>query len=285
MKTLLEFLNEVKSNKNQSDKISWLSWPSSHTEIKLLKHKKSADVVAEERKPTPDSIIHSHEDVAPQEVTTDHKKAFKLYGYDPTAGHYIAQKSEHRTSSNINGYLRNKAGDKNETSFEDYGDENMNSAVNALSSAFQSINNTNRIPMTVYSGIPPRIGRKLMKDGKGSHHLLAGFTSTSTNLDIASVFAGECGRRAEDGRQEFHTLHITLQPHAGISIRPYTGKSHEHEVLVNHGSKLVYDRSDVKNTSWSVSYTHHVTVYPQHLALDQYPEGYEHKERGLYRFW
>ena len=281
MKTLIEHLNEVKNKKS----VSWLSWPSSHTEIKLLKHKKSSDVVAEERKPTPDSIIHNHEDVAPQEVTTDHKKAFKLYGYDPAAGHYIAQKSEHRTSSNINGYLRNRAGDKKETTFDDYGDDNMKSAVNALSSAFHSKKNTNRIPLTVHSGVPPKLGHKLMKDGEGSHHTLAGFTSTSTNQDIANVFAGESGRRAPDGRQEFHTLHITLQPHAGVSIKHYTGKSHEHEVLVNHGSKLVYHHSDVEDTSWSKKYTHHVTVHPQHLPLDQYPEEYKHTERGLNRFW
>jgi len=303
MKTFKEYL--VKKN----DKKEILSWPSSNAEIRKEKTKEPSilswsslhaelrkDKVNEEvtartnidvwahnsdssekndkrnkRGATYDASIHDHEEVRPKRII--HSESIRNYTESPSSS-----VNGHGSSKNINGYLRNRMGEKT-TKVASHPPEAVKKSVENLSSNFTPAN-TNRKAITTYSGVPAHIGEKLEASKKGDIHHLAGFTSTSTSKVVADEFATTHNKENSDVR---HIVKFHVHPGAGLSVAARSGFN-EDEVLLHHGAKTEYSHTEINtglnhNRGASArkieTHIHHVYVHPEHIPLSEYGS-YDH---------
>lgn len=201
------------------------------------------------------SHIHDHPHVKPKKFEKHHLESINEYSNDG--------------SGDINEHLRHGAGDKSAYS----GMQRARYAhkhITNLSSAFTK-ENTNRKEIHTYSGVPAHIGKALHNSKKGSHHHIAGFTSTSTNKSTAHDFAE--GHAEYD--EEKHIIHYHIKRGAGLSLVHHSPHS-ENEVLLHHGAHIQYKKTDTYHGNPSHSennniHVHHVVVHPDHAPLESYP--------------
>lgn len=210
------------------------------------------------------SAIHDHEDVVPKALTEEHKTAIQRYTAIPSE-----DEGGHGSSANMNAYLRNKQGNKKQE-IQGHNKSDVEKAVKTLSSAF-SPENTNKKPLTTYSAIPKDIGTKLQKSKPDSKHVLAGFTSTSTDKDVVKNFSDEHFTDFEEGpKVKHHFLHCTVQPGAGLSVVHHSEHA-ENEILLHHGAHATYSHTEVhKNQDGSSTHVHHVVISKEHEPLEKY---------------
>lgn len=209
---------------------------------------------------TYDADVHDHPDIKPAGLTPEHEQAIEEY----TNMH----QAKHSSSSHMNNYLRNRAGEKDKYFGKAHTEEAVKGAIKRLSSAFTP-ENTNRRPVEVYTGVPEHIGNKFANSEPGSKRALAGFTSASTSRRTAHDFAtGYNGYR----NNEAHILHMKLMPGAGLSAVHHSEAS-EDEFILHHGAHVVYHGSEHHpNADGTTTHVHKITVYPSHKPLEKYGE-------------
>jgi hypothetical protein len=246
-----------------------------------------------------DADFHDHPDVKPEGLSDIHKGSILHYtstgSKDPDAGY--------ASSANINGYLRNKLGNKSVGVYM-HDPKRTHRAVQNLSSAFTP-ENTNIKPIKTWGAVPREIGEKLMNSGRGSDHHLAGFTSTSSSKRVASNFSdlyannerkqdkynGIRHPEANDDQdvQVHHIVRYHIKPDAGLSAVHHT-KYDENEVILHHGARVTYlgteHHDELEDSQLDRQYNdgkailkkyhiHHVMVHPDHKKLEEYGE-YDH---------
>ena len=249
-----------------------LSWNGSHAEIRNMVSLKETDYNVWYNKP-----IHDSPDFKPQAITQKHKSAIRSYCHGDTHGSVGA--------SDINAYLRNRAGDKAHTispfntatlkgpknGMFDGRISKVKKAVKHLSAAFIK-ENTNKRRIIVYGGVPEHVGKKLMEAGEGTRHHIAGFTSTSTEEMTAQEFARIHAENPLNKSKDWHVIEYDLHPHTAISIVHHSAYS-ENEMLLHHGAHIEYHGTEYtppRHDGFSPVYTHHVTVYPDSKPLSKY---------------
>lgn len=269
--------------KRKKDNIPVLSWESSHSEMrekrkksdtakKQIKeewtgeHKDEYHDAENEHGGAYDSKVHDHPDIKPNNITGKHATAIHRY----TSGSSTVSPA---SSGNINSYLRNRHGDHDSHIQHSHSEEDVKHAVHELSSAFTK-ENTNKKPITTYSGVPHHIGHKLMKSGKGGQHHFAGFTSTSTSQEVAKTFGAD---HNPDNYKDIHVVKHHLHPHTGLSVVHHSRHS-ENEIVLHHGARVTYSHTDVHHDKDGTKvHLHHVEVHPDHKPLHEYGE-YKHKK-------
>lgn len=200
--------------------------------------------------------IHVHKDVLPSLLSGPHRETINDY--------------TRSGSSNMNGYLRHRAGDP--TGNPGYGADqhDLNERrIRTLSSAFTK-GNTNRIDVHTWSGVPEHVGKDLMNSPQGSSHHIAGFTSTSTSKATANEFAVSQPLPPVKARPR-HIIHYKVKAGAGLSIANMSTFS-ENEVVLHHGAKIKYHGTSIYkgNGEHGDIHVHHVTAYPEHIPLERY---------------
>lgn len=211
--------------------------------------------------------IHDHPDVKPKGLTN--RDSVIHYAETPS-DHY----NGHGSSKNINGYLRNRMGDK-KVGIIEHQTESVLDSVKKLSSNFTP-ENVNRKELTSYSGVPEHIGKKLEASKSGDIHHLAGFTSTSTAPHTAVHFAKNAAMET-DNPHIHHIIKFTVQSGAGMSIA-HESSFGENEILLHHGAKTTYSHTEINHGRSDnlpdapkvETHIHHVTVHPEHKNLDDY---------------
>jgi hypothetical protein len=278
MKNFVQFLEE------QKNKVSFLNFPSSFRELdddnletvrEDLEHLTNQD-------PEEHSIddIHNHPSIKPQKL--DGKQ-------DDAISDYTSKSSEsklggHASSGNINAYLRNRAGDSTQKIMHGHSKEKVEQAVRSLSSTFTK-ENTNRVPITTYGGVPKHIGEKLASSKAGDIHHMAGFTSTSTRKHVAHDFAQKYNDEAGHKKSKLslfskgpvhHVVVYHLNQHVGLSAANHSDHTLENEVILHHGAKVEYSHSDApKKENGKLIQYHHVKVHSEHLPLEHYQQEYK----------
>lgn len=220
-------------------------------------------------------VFHDHPDVESKELEQHHIDAIN---------HYCTSKSDgpngHQSSGNMNAVLRNMSGDKTQRIRGPHLFDEIKRSIKTLSSAFTP-NNTNRKEITTYGAVPYHIGRKLIESGKDSEHHLAGFTSTSSDKQIAMLFANEYSSDHNTPDDEpYHIIKYHIKPGAGLSAAKHSSYD-ENEVILHHGAKITYhgpeyiihQRSNLNHPRHII--VHHVTVHPEHKLLEEYGS-YDH---------
>jgi len=216
-------------------------------------------------------LFHDHPDVEPKTLTDDHKEAIKNY----TRTGSEDSDDGHASSGNMNAVLRNMEGDKEQLIKGDHYPEDVKKSIKTLSSAFTP-ENTNRKTIKVWNGIPERVAKKLVKDGSGSHHHLPGFTSTSSEREVALKFANDYNTDAGTYRNGVrHVVQYHVSPGMGLSAVHHSNFS-EDEVVLHHGAHIEYHCHDViehvNRGRKETIHLHHVTVNPEHKPLHEYGE-------------
>lgn len=190
--------------------------------------------------------IHNHPDIKPQNITPEHESAILLYT---------------DSSSRMNKYLeRHKAGLNNKP---------LNGQINKMSSVFTT-ENTNKKPLITWSGIPTKIGKKLIQFDNGTNHTFTRFTSTSTSYAKALGFAKS---HADEAKKELHVLKCYNEPGSSISLAKHSAIPSENEVLLNHGNHITYlytTQHKPEPSSTAVLYVHHIKVHNTHTPLEEY---------------
>lgn len=213
--------------------------------------------------------IHDHPDVRPQNLEHHEKVAI---------GHYCSTPSDsnngHSSSANMNGYLRNRLGDKKSgIAFQkSYGhtEDKVKDSIKKLSAAFRP-ENTNRKRINTYGGVPRHIGEALENSKPRSKHTLAGFTSTSTSKRTAYNF----GSQDISKGQTSHIIKYSVSPGAGLSVVHHSTYA-ENEVTLHHGAHITYKKTTHHKDEWgNPVHVHHVTVHNTHKPLEEYGE-YHH---------
>lgn len=297
MKTFLQYLQEQKSvlswaSSHAENRWSILSWDSGFAECR------NQDITEEvtgqteihgwdnredsvrgkktnSKKAVYDADIHDHPDVKPQKLNKKSVTDYTGVESEKTPG----------SSKNINGYLRNKLGDK-DSKVLGHPPEAVHKAVKKLSSNFTP-ENTNRKELTTYSGVPHKIGEKLESSKKGDIHHLAGFTSTSTErstaVDFANIRTNSKNPKVWGVR---HVVRFHVKPGAGLSVAP-NSEHPENEVLLHHGARTEYSHTEINtgrssatrpNSPVYETHIHHVIVHPDHLDLEKHYGSYDHPE-------
>lgn len=280
MKTFKDFIK---------NKENILLWDSSHKEQRDKKKKKHKTHVKEsvvvKKKPKDDKEwwgfsdhenhthtnylgatynghFHGSDDVRPDEgLTEDHKKYIAHYCSTPSTDIIHG----HASSANMNGYLRNRGGDRKSGIAYKHSEGNVKDSIRKLSSAFNE-KSTNRVPITTYGGVPHHIGEALQNSGKDSKHTLAGFTSTSLSKNTAKGF----GENYHNGDKPTHIIKYHIQPGAGLSVARYS-KYAENEVLLHHGAHITYKKTTNHKDEWgNPVHVHHVIVHNTHKPLHEY---------------
>lgn len=207
--------------------------------------------------------IHDHPKILPKKITNSHRQA--IINYANTASIY--SEGGHGSSHNINNYLRNRSGN-HELKVLHHSHEKVKEGVEQLSSAFTP-ENTNRVGIQTFSGIPNHIGEQLEKSPIGSKHTLAGFTSTSTDYKIATEFANQYLDTSKT-TGHLHMLVAHVEPGAGLSVVHHS-PFNEDEILLHHGAHITYRGSETNTDDDGNTMTeHYITVHPTHKHLDEY---------------
>ena len=172
--------------------------------------------------------IHNHPDVKPKKLTPKHKAAIHRYTQDGQD-----QINHPGNSKHLNNYL--SRGIK----LEGRDDDEHEAAHKALHSMFTK-DNTNRIAITTYCGVPKHVGEKIKEMKKGDKYSPKRYLSTSTNEDVARGFA----KSYKDSRagEKTHRLKITVNPGHGVSIANHSQIRDENEMLLRP-IKLKYSHS------------------------------------------
>lgn len=254
MKTFKELL--------QDTEIPWLDWDASHASFRHLVKPINEDSIPwkewsnttlntnpvfNKHNSSYDSNFHDHPDIIPQDHDTT-VPAINHYSsattFNPTIGH--------ATSTNINGHLRYLSGVKHKSNLlqlnhgisGDFSPTKVQEAIRSLSDTFTP-ENTNRIPVQVYAGIPPHIAKTLDKSKVGSIHYNPGFQSTTSNPKIAVEYAKVHNiyeTDKDDPTAQKHIIHYYAHPGSIRSIAHHSQYS-ENESLINHGTKMEYQGS------------------------------------------
>lgn len=135
----------------------------------------------------------------------------------------------------INRHLRNKYGEIDITpdrEYQEYDPKEIEDKIGAISSAFTK-ENTNQRQITVYTGIPPEFGDKLIKS-IGQTLNFSGFTSTSLDRNIALNF----GEKYANNPNEVYIIKCICPPHTALDIQKISHNKHEQEQLINYGAKF-----------------------------------------------
>lgn len=297
MKTFKQFINDKESilkfpssfsEIKDKSKESILSWKSSHQENKPIKNKEQIsesipkispdeqewssklyvnDVKSNSGKTkldlTYNDEFHDHPDIIPGKLTKEHKNSIGIY---TSVG--SKEKEGHGSSANMNGYLRNKLGDKTQGIYK-HNEEDVKKSINTLSSAFTK-ENTNRKNITTYGGVPPEIGKKLMISGKGKRHTLSGFTSTSSSKVTAKNFADDMIPFSPVRNKSSHIIKYNIEPGAGLSAVHHSHHS-ENEVILHHGAHITYSHTlRTRDSDGHPLLIHHVTVHNTNKPLSEY---------------
>lgn len=214
--------------------------------------------------------IHTHPNIRPQNILPEHKVAIVHYVSTGSKG-----KNGFAASSNMNNYLRNRMGDKTVGIKFDQPEGRVKDSVRELSKAFTP-ENTNKQSVISYTGVPPKIGHQLARSARGSTHHLPGFTSTSTDFNHAEDYGQSSSRRHNDPHNA-HVIQCHVLPGAGLSVATHSNYEDENEIVLHHGAKVTYNGTNQRTApDGSTTHIHHVTVHPEHVNLDDYPEDYVH---------
>jgi hypothetical protein len=276
MKKFKDFIKNIKENNEKLNVLSWdghefirdkiknkpnvLSWDGHEFIRDKIKPIKESQALSDDDY---DHEFHDHPDIKANHLSDDQKAHIKNYSFMPTGSSL-----GHSSSKNINGYLRNKEGDK-DSKILHHKKEDVHAAVKNLSSCFTP-ENTNKREIVVHSGVPEHIGKTLKQSGKGSQHHIAGFTSTSSTREVAlNVFA----KQYDIPKKEHHIIKYRVEPGAGLSIAPHSKFPGEDEVLLHHGAKITYHGTiSKKQPDGSIVHEHHATVHNEHKPLEHYGE-------------
>lgn len=250
-KNILEsiLINKDRLGEEDEKKINWLDWDASRrnrsnlteviniwdtwndslklnqTHIKTNKHGHQYD-----------SYFHDNPDIMPK----DHDQQILPLEYYSDYKPKVSSAS----SESINTSLRKIANPQNPLLLQSNNGKSITklsstqkNAINNLKNTFTP-ENTNRIPIQVYAGIPKHIGEKLENSKIGSFHYNPGFQSASSDPRIARNFGSEYFET--NPNSEFYRV-IHYYAHPGIA-RSIAHHSHfaENEVLIHHGAKMEY---------------------------------------------
>ena len=255
MKTFKHFI--------QKQENPFLYWKSSFREIKnknikeenteILNHTGSPSRFGSYDK------IHDNPGVEPQEnFSIEHQKSIIHYGTtDPDD-----EEHGHASSINMNALLRHKMGNKESFIENGHSPKKVLNSIKKLSSAFKP-EHTNSQSIAAYSGIPEDVSKELSKMNSGETTYLPGFTSTSTDKNVAERFQYE--------NRSSHIIKFHIQPGAALSIVKHV--PFENELLLNHGTKVTKLKTE---TDEHGNVTHHFIAHNDRLPLDQYPHEYKH---------
>ena len=216
--------------------------------------------------------FHDHPDIRPQNLEHHEKAAIRHYCSTPSDS-----ENGHASSANMNGYLRNRLGDKKAgIAFQKshgHTEDKVKDSIKKLSAAFRP-ENTNRKIINTYGGVPHHIGEALENSKPRSKHTLAGFTSTSSSKHTALTFGGYYHK----GDKPTHVIKYHVQPGAGLSAVHHSTYS-ENEIILHHGAHITYNKTThhVDKNGHPV-HVHHVTVHNTHKPLDEYGEYHHNKD-------
>lgn len=158
--------------------------------------------------------------------------------------------------------------------------EGLTKHIKNLSKLFTP-DNTNKKPIITYSGIPTRIGEKLLNSKKNSKHTFGRFVSVSTAFRTAYNF----GIDHRKNNKDVHILKSYSTPGSLLSIAKYSPYPSENELITNHGAHVIYhyttknDTHDKEDTDYINNYykkpdkeiyIHHVTILPTNTPLEKY---------------
>lgn len=270
--TLLDKIKSViRTKPTDHEQVNVLDFPSSFAEIRDYKNpsntEKSSQTTIYESipvkfSPSDDALSDSGESLhkrdVPKNLTKEQRKHISAY--------------TDNASKKINRFLRNKAGlISRPVSNKEI--ETVPTAIKMLSSAFEDKENTNREPITLYTGIPPGVAESFKVAGKKSIHLLPAFTSTSSHNAIAEGF-GKSYTGAPYSSNEFHTMRISAPEHTAMSIKEHSFIPAENEYLLNHGQHIEYHGTTKHKTlDGNIHYVHHVSLIPgKNKKLEEYGE-------------
>lgn len=220
---------------------------------------------------------HHHPDNSPLALSSSHRDAIRDYVQTPSEN----TSRGHASSANMNGYLRNLSGEKNQGIKGGHDSKNVVGAIKRFSGAFTP-ENTNKKPITTYGGVPEHIGRKLATSKIGSKHTLSGFTSTSLSKATGKSYGESYKEYEGPGRREraTHVIQYHVEPGAGLSTAPHS-KYSENEVTLHHGAHTTYNGSERhRDENGQPLIVHHVTVHNTHKPLEDYQGTYNHP-KGL----
>jgi len=135
----------------------------------------------------------------------------------------------------INRHLRSKYGITDLTpdrTDKEYDPKEIEDKIGVISAAFTE-ENTNQRNITVYTGIPPEFGEKLVKS-IGQTLNFSGFTSTSLDRNIALNF----GELYSNNPNEIYIIKCICPPHTALDIQKISRNKAEQEQLINYGAKF-----------------------------------------------
>jgi hypothetical protein len=135
----------------------------------------------------------------------------------------------------INRHLRNKYGEKDITpdrTYKEYDPKEIEDKIGIIAAAFTK-ENTNQKQITVYTGITPEFGEKLIKS-IGQTLNFSGFTSTSLDRNIALNF----GEKYANNPNEVYIIKCICPPHTALDIQKISHNKFEKEHLINYGAKF-----------------------------------------------
>lgn len=135
----------------------------------------------------------------------------------------------------INRHLRSKYGTTDlmpDREDKEYDPKEIEDKIGVIASAFTK-DNTNQRQITVYTGIPPEFGEKLIKS-IGQTLNFAGFTSTSLDRNIALNF----GELYSNNPNEIYIIKCICPPYTALDIQKISRNKSEREQLINYGTKF-----------------------------------------------
>lgn len=261
VKTFEQFLFEDK-------RIKFIHFPSSFREIDEHSIKNSKEEL-EHLSNTQEEIdpIHDHSDVKPKGLTLHFKQKRAIRDYS-SVGSY--DNGGHSSSGNMNAWLRNKAGDKRSKIVPGNDPKKVEESMRTLSSIFTP-KNTNKVKLVTYGAVPANVGKKFRNSAPGTESYLPGFISSTTKKKIAHDFADKYSYddEEEDNFGQRHIVVYHLHPGTGVSIvhHVHPDYAHENEILINHGNRVTYLKSEKKGGV----HFHHIEVHPDgRKSLENY---------------
>lgn len=218
-----------------------------------------------------DKQFHDSSDMAPEQLSRAHITA--LQHYTSVAS---SEKHGYASSGNINAYLRNRSGEKENNIVGLHRPEKVLSAVRALSSAFMP-RNTNRKTITTYGAVPPLVGNKIGNYTIGKTHSVPGFISTTSDPLVADAFCHKYHGESPANSRVDHVVVYNIAPGAALSVARHSNYP-EDEVLIHHGALITRTKTEHKTRRNGMElHIHHFDVSPTHVSLDNYGK-YEHPE-------
>lgn len=224
-------------------------------------------------------------------LTPDEEKLVHYY----TSGRssFYGQPSQWwQSSSGMNTFLRNIAGSRSvklntedETKTKNPHLEAINNPdlvknnIRTLSSLFIP-ERSNKDSIITYSGIPNKIGKKLMDSSENKIHIIPGFLSTSTSGLVGINFAKKYWYKEHPYRSPkvLHIIQLHIPKNSRVmSVINHSHYDHENEVTVDHGHSIQYVRTEgstYPDDDKITILTHHVTLLPIQKKVDSYKRKY-----------